>query len=64
MPTSEAAILERIIELEKAELTPDAARYLLTLDFPKADRGPPGARARREGIPHHFQTSRGAAARA
>src|SRR5436190_103266 len=38
MPTTEGAILERIIEPEKAHLAPDVARYLLTLDFSSADR--------------------------
>ena len=38
MATTEATILERIIEPEKADLPPEVARYLLTLDFPQADR--------------------------
>ena len=38
MPTTEAAILERIIEPATTDLTPVVARYLLALDFPAADR--------------------------
>jgi len=34
MYTTETAILERIIEPEKAILPPDVARYLLARDFP------------------------------
>ena len=38
MPTTEADILERIIEPATVNLTPTVARYLLTLNFPTADR--------------------------
>ena len=36
--TSEAAIFSRVIEPEKVMLSPDAARAILALDFPPADR--------------------------
>ena len=38
MPTTEAAILERIIDPSTTDLTPAVARYLLALDFPAEDR--------------------------
>jgi hypothetical protein len=38
MPTTDVTILERIIASEHAELSPEVARYLLTLDFPQDDR--------------------------
>ena len=38
MSTTEIAILERIIEPDKATLPPDVARYLLARDFPPEDR--------------------------
>lgn len=39
MPTlnSEAAILKRLIEPEKDDLTPDTARYILRLSFRQSD---------------------------
>jgi len=36
-PNSEAAILARIIQADEEELTPDAARYLLSMRLPSAD---------------------------
>jgi len=33
----EAAILQRVIEPKKAGLSPEAARFLLSLDFPESD---------------------------
>ena len=41
-PNSEAAILARILESDERELTPDAARYLLSMKLP-----PLGSRPRR-----------------
>jgi hypothetical protein len=38
MPTTDVTILERIFASENAELSPEVARYLLTLDFPQDDR--------------------------
>lgn len=38
MNASEAAILDRLILSERSDLPADAARYILTLDFPEADR--------------------------
>jgi hypothetical protein len=35
---SEAAILDRILQPEKADLEPGVARYILSLDFLKEDR--------------------------
>jgi hypothetical protein len=37
-PNTEAAILARIIEVEENEITPDVARYLLSMQLPEADR--------------------------
>lgn len=36
---TETAILGRMIEPDKALLSPDAARYILGLDFDESDRG-------------------------
>ncbi len=36
-PNTEAAILARIIEADERELTPDAARYLLSMRLPASD---------------------------
>jgi hypothetical protein len=36
--TSEAAIFSRVLEPEKATLSPEAARSILALDFSQADR--------------------------
>jgi hypothetical protein len=36
-PNTEAAILARIIQAEERELTPDAARYLLSMKLPSSD---------------------------
>jgi hypothetical protein len=36
-PNSEAAILARIIQADKRQLTPEAARYLLSMKLPPAD---------------------------
>ena len=36
-PNTEAAILARIIEADERELTPDAARYLLSMKLPSTD---------------------------
>jgi hypothetical protein len=36
-PNTEAAILARIIQADERELTPDAARYLLSMRLPAAD---------------------------
>jgi hypothetical protein len=36
-PNTEAAILARIIEADERELTPDAARYLLSMRLPTRD---------------------------
>jgi hypothetical protein len=38
MNTSEVAILSRVLEPDKPSLTPEAARDLLALDFPPADK--------------------------
>src|SRR5437899_1311035 len=35
---TEAAILARVIEVDEFELTPDVARYLLSMHLPDADR--------------------------
>jgi hypothetical protein len=35
---TEAAILARVIEADETEITPDVARYLLSLQLPDADR--------------------------
>lgn len=35
---NETAIFGRLIEPEREELTPDVARYILSLCFPKADQ--------------------------
>jgi hypothetical protein len=36
-PNTEAAILARIIQADERELTPDAARYLLSMRLPARD---------------------------
>ena len=36
-PNTEAAILARIIQADERELTPDAARYLLSMKLPVTD---------------------------
>ena len=36
-PNTEAAILARIIQSDDRELTPDAARYLLSMQLPSSD---------------------------
>jgi hypothetical protein len=36
---TEAAILARVIEADETEITPDVARYLLSMQLPDADRG-------------------------
>jgi hypothetical protein len=36
-PNTEAAILTRIIQFGQRELTPDAARYLLSMQLPPSD---------------------------
>jgi hypothetical protein len=36
-PNTEAAILARIIQADDRELTPDAARYLLSMQLPSSD---------------------------
>jgi hypothetical protein len=36
-PNTEAAILARIIEADERELTPEAARYLLSMRLPTSD---------------------------
>jgi hypothetical protein len=36
-PNTEAAILARIIQSDERELTPDAARYLLSMHLPSSD---------------------------
>lgn len=36
-PNSEAAILARIIQSDERQLTPEAARYLLSMKLPSAD---------------------------
>lgn len=36
-PNTEAAILARIIQSDDRELTPDAARYLLSMKLPASD---------------------------
>lgn len=35
---TEAAILTRVIEADEFEITPDVARYLLSMQLPDADR--------------------------
>ncbi len=35
---TEAAILARVIEADETEITPDVARYLLSMQLPNADR--------------------------
>src|SRR5665213_1037522 len=35
---TEAAILARVIEADETEITPDVARYLLSMQLPDADR--------------------------
>lgn len=37
-PNTEAAILARVIEADGSEITPDVARYLLSMQLPEADR--------------------------
>ena len=37
VPNTEAAIWARLFQSEETEVTPDAARYLLSLKFPAAD---------------------------
>jgi hypothetical protein len=37
-PNTEAAILARVIESDPAAITPDVARYLLSMQLPEADR--------------------------
>ena len=37
-PNTEAAILARIIEADATGITPDVARYLLSMQLPDADR--------------------------
>ena len=37
-PNSEASILARVITEDPAEITPDVARYLLSMQLPAADR--------------------------
>jgi hypothetical protein len=36
-PTTEAAILARILKADEPELTPEVARYLLSMKLPSAD---------------------------
>jgi hypothetical protein len=36
-PNTEAAILARMLEFDERELTPDAARYLLSIKLPSGD---------------------------
>ncbi|MGH9622500.1 MAG: hypothetical protein ACRD45_22685 [Bryobacteraceae bacterium] len=36
-PNTEAAILARIIQTDEKELTPEAARYLLSMKLPESD---------------------------
>jgi hypothetical protein len=36
--TGEAAILVRVLNVERDELTPSAAQYFLHMDFPPSDR--------------------------
>ncbi|MGH9622712.1 MAG: hypothetical protein ACRD6B_25515 [Bryobacteraceae bacterium] len=36
-PNTEAAILARIIQTDERELTPEAARYLLSMKLPESD---------------------------
>jgi hypothetical protein len=36
-PNTEAAILARIIQADERDLTPDAARYLLSMKLPASD---------------------------
>ena len=37
-PNTEAAILARIIASDQSQITPEIARYLLSIQFPSADR--------------------------
>ena len=37
-PNTEAAILARIIQSDNRDLTPDAARYLLSMQLPPGDK--------------------------
>lgn len=37
-PNTEAAILARVIQSDDRELTPEAARYLLSMKLPSADK--------------------------
>ena len=37
IPNTEAAILARVIQADKRTLTPDAARYLLSMKLPSGD---------------------------
>jgi hypothetical protein len=37
-PNTEAAILARVIESDSAAITPEVARYLLSMHLPEADR--------------------------
>lgn len=37
-PNTEAAILSRVIEADQLKITPDVARYLLSMQLPEADR--------------------------
>jgi hypothetical protein len=36
-PNTEAAILARVIESDTTAITPDVARYLLSMQLPRAD---------------------------
>ena len=37
-PNTEAAILARVIEADHGAITPDVARYLLSMQLPESDR--------------------------
>jgi hypothetical protein len=37
-PNTEAAILARVIEADRTAITPEVARYLLSMQLPEADR--------------------------
>jgi len=37
-PNTEAAILTRVIEADPSAVTPDVARYLLSMQLPRTDR--------------------------
>ena len=37
-PNTEAAILARVIEADPSAVTPDVARYLLSMQLPRTDR--------------------------